>query len=1088
MQGVNNARRRAPERPRRRRVMAIALSLSLLPLASVGGASAVEEARSRSGVQQQQTVTLITGEQVIVTTLPGGQVGYTVVPLEGVPNGDVVQMNRNGDRYVVPSYVLQAGDEKLDLELFNVSALIREGYDDDSAETLPTIVEFTRSARQVESLDQTRAYGLLPAAAAEQPRDEAEALGRALAEHAEDPSAPDPLAGVEQVWLDGRVEKSLDVSVPQIGAPSAWEAGFDGTGVRVAVLDTGVDADHPDLDGKVVAEANFSDAPTADDIDGHGTHVASTIAGSGAASDGQNRGVAPGAEILNGKVLDDFGGGSDSSVLAGMEWAVAQGADVINMSLGAGPTDGTDPLSMAVNELTESSGALFVIAAGNSGPVSVSTPGTADLALTVGAVDDGDQLADFSSTGPRSGDYAIKPEITAPGVDIDAAEAGGSGYVELSGTSMATPHIAGAAAILAQANPEWAAGELKAALVSSARPNPDLTVYQQGGGRVDIMAALSADLLVSEATLDLGYFPYSEEEAQPSTQTLTYTNLSDQDIQVDLTVTVTSDDGEAAPEGMVTLSGSTLSITANGTASVEVTIDPRAGDFGLYGGRIVATTADGATVGTPVGFFKEPVRHTVTIEGIERDGTAGLADFAAVALVNAERGEDSRFAFVGGEDSAEFRVAPGTYSATAMTLYADAYVLLADLEVRVDGDMSITLDARDAVPVEVTVPERGTATAQMVAYELESADGSALSDGVFAGSGTPILVTPTDEIGMGRFDMMVRAIHQTGPRRLWDTVFVEEGSVPDDLSYEANREDMAIVTQRFHANQPDTEYVGSTMMTVPEIGTSFGVFDTVRAPTTRTEFVSAGVQREQQWWIEAGEFGEAVLYEDETYEPGERARVSWFKQVSAPTPGDSFRVDDTLVTVIPEFGDAAGHAGFAGSVDTVSLRLYQGRSLRGEADTGLFAELPLSAGPGRYRLVMEADRDAEWWTMSTRTRTEWWFTSERGEDFAPVGLLGLGYDLPLDGLNRASDRPIRMGLTIEDPTGNLTAPIERARVWTSTNDGRSWIEVTNVRQTGDHTFSVRLPAADGPVSLKVVAFDEDGNRVSQEVIRAYDVK
>src|SRR5262249_39405559 len=153
------------------------------------------------------------------------------------------------------------------------------------------------------------------------------------------------------------------------------------------------------------------------------------------------------------------------------------------MSLGTPwPTDGTDPMSRAVNRLTRESGALFVVAAGNSGPgeQTIGSPGAANLALTVGAVDKQDQPAWFSSRGPRFGDGAIKPEITAPGVDIVAARAAGTSlgnlldeyYTSLDGTSMATPHVAGAAAILVEQHPRWSAARLKARLVSTSKTLP----------------------------------------------------------------------------------------------------------------------------------------------------------------------------------------------------------------------------------------------------------------------------------------------------------------------------------------------------------------------------------------------------------------------------------------------------------------------------------------------------------------------------------------------------------------------------------------------------------------------------------------
>src|SRR5439155_11214478 len=216
-------------------------------------------------------------------------------------------------------------------------------------------------------------------------------------------------------------------SVPQIGGPAGGQAGFDGTGVTVAVLDTGVDDTHPDLAGKVVGSSDFTDSGTTTDGHGHGTHCASIIVGSGAASGGRYRGVAPGAKLMVGKVLADDGSGLDSWVMAGMDWAARSGARIVSMSLGGDATDGTDPLSAEIDALTAETGTLFVVAAGNSGaPVTIGSPGTASTALTVGAVDKQNRMADFSSRGPRLGDGAAKPEIVAPGVGIVAARAAGT--------------------------------------------------------------------------------------------------------------------------------------------------------------------------------------------------------------------------------------------------------------------------------------------------------------------------------------------------------------------------------------------------------------------------------------------------------------------------------------------------------------------------------------------------------------------------------------------------------------------------------------------------------------------------------------
>lgn len=206
--------------------------------------------------------------------------------------------------------------------------------------------------------------------------------------------------------------------------------------MTIAVLDTGIDPNHPDVADKIVASQNFvtiegsvTDEDFIVDGHGHGTHVASIAAGSGAASDGLRKGVAPGADLAIGRVMDANGDGYTSDIIAGMEWAAElDGVDVINMSLGGAVSDGTDPMSLALNELTAENGVLFVTSAGNDGPKSgtVSYPATADAALAVGAVDKNGELASFSSRGPRMGDYAITPQITAPGVGIRAARAAGT--------------------------------------------------------------------------------------------------------------------------------------------------------------------------------------------------------------------------------------------------------------------------------------------------------------------------------------------------------------------------------------------------------------------------------------------------------------------------------------------------------------------------------------------------------------------------------------------------------------------------------------------------------------------------------------
>ncbi|QNE17783.1 S8 family serine peptidase [Kribbella qitaiheensis] len=234
---------------------------------------------------------------------------------------------------------------------------------------LPLLVQYSGQARAVrsalpEGTEVKRELPLVDAVAIGQERSQAGDLwwSRTNSPRAKRGTG---LAGtVKKGWLDGGIKPNLDRSVPQIGAPAAGTIGATGKGVKVAILDSGYDATHPDLNGRVIATKGFTDDDDVVARIGHGTHVASTVAGSGAASGGRYRGVAPDADLLIGKVCGDRNC-ELSDIIEGMQWAASEGARVANLSIGGGPTDGTDIVAQAVNELTASSGTLFVASPGS---------------------------------------------------------------------------------------------------------------------------------------------------------------------------------------------------------------------------------------------------------------------------------------------------------------------------------------------------------------------------------------------------------------------------------------------------------------------------------------------------------------------------------------------------------------------------------------------------------------------------------------------------------------------------------------------------------------------------------------------------
>jgi len=277
------------------------------------------------------------------------------------------------------------------------------------------------------------------------------------------PVKPAETADAEQPWGIRRVNAAASWTTPR----------GQGAGTAIAIIDTGISRSHPDLAGVVLGGFNALDPkkPEAwDDDQGHGSHVAGTVAGK---RDGKGVvGVAPMAKLYAVKVLDSEGNGGFSSVIAGIEWAAARGLKVANMSLGA--DEGSEALKRAVTAASRA-GLTIVAAAGNSGGP-VGFPASYPETIAVAASDSKDGVAEFSSRGPEV-------DFIAPGVNVKSVKMEG-GYEELSGTSMATPHVAGLAA-LAVARGASSPAAVRAMLRKAATPLPGLTPALQGLGMID---------------------------------------------------------------------------------------------------------------------------------------------------------------------------------------------------------------------------------------------------------------------------------------------------------------------------------------------------------------------------------------------------------------------------------------------------------------------------------------------------------------------------------------------------------------------------------------------------------------------------
>lgn len=421
-----------------------------------------------------------------------------------------------------------------------------------------------------------------------------------------------------------RTNAFVENSVAWIGATKARrELGLTGRGMKVGVIDTGVDYTHKmfggpgtaqafssndgaviepgtfptrrivggmdfvgkDFDASSIIEAKRIPQPDNDPLDehGHGSHVAGTIGGIG---DGVNTydGVAPEAELYALKV---FGKGSTSEgvVIAALEYAadpngdgdLSDRLDVVNLSLGSGWGTRLGLYDEAVTSLSRG-GTFFVAAAGNSGPTRyiVGSPSTSDNALSVAASTDNsvastpaDLLAGFSSWGPRSIDGALKPEITAPGSRIISAQMGGGDRgTPKSGTSMASPHVAGVAALLRQAHPKASPAELKSLLMNTGvgtkdRDGVPYAISKIGGGRVQTFEAALSPLVFDPPSISLGIV--AANAVSHGTKSIKVTNLSDARVRANVSF--------RASRGFSLSGASSLDVPAGGSANLEVEYD-----------------------------------------------------------------------------------------------------------------------------------------------------------------------------------------------------------------------------------------------------------------------------------------------------------------------------------------------------------------------------------------------------------------------------------------------------------------------------------------------------------------------------------
>lgn len=315
---------------------------------------------------------------------------------------------------------------------------------------------------------------------------------------------------IKKITPNYKFSITIDESVPLINADDVWNmqdsfgSNITGKNITIAILDTGVNYNHPDLKDNYIANGSYDyvngDNDPMDDH-GHGTHCTGIAVGRGNGSNYQYIGVAPDAKFYSLKIIASDGSGTLDNYKLAMKKAVSLGVDVVSMSFGTpGPGVPTDEFCIEADD-TVDAGVVVVTAAGNLGSYrNITSPGCAQKVITVGATDKSDNIAYFSSRGPVEwdGNYMIKPDVVAPGVSITSTDKDGT-YSIKHGTSMSTPHVAGAAALILQAHPDFEPQDVKDLLKDTA---VDLGYDEntQGGGRIDLLRALGdEDIIFIEA-------------------------------------------------------------------------------------------------------------------------------------------------------------------------------------------------------------------------------------------------------------------------------------------------------------------------------------------------------------------------------------------------------------------------------------------------------------------------------------------------------------------------------------------------------------------------------------------------------------
>ncbi|TDU88703.1 subtilase family protein [Kribbella voronezhensis] len=672
---------------------------------------------------------------------------------------------------------------------------------------------------------------------------------------------------------------------------------------------------------------------------------------------------------------------------------------------------------------------------------------------------------------------------------------------------MATPHVVGAAALLAQQHAGWKAPEFKAVLMGSAKKLPNQSVFAQGAGRIDVAKAITESVLGSPSSLSFGTALWPHTDDKPVARQLTYRNLGKAAVTLTLKLTASSTDGKPAPASAFKLSASSVTIPAGGSASVTVTSNTKHnGPDALYSGQVVAK-AGASVIGTPLAVDKEVESYDLVIRHIGPDGKG--TDQGDTLLYSLDRDFATELT-PGADGVVKLRLPKGKYflDGTVGDAQGRVYQLVRPV-LTLDRATSAPVDARQAKPVRMTLPRADARLGQLEIGYLRGLSEGAESNSIWA----PDL----DQVRVGSLgkaaakDEMLSYVSTRWGVPKPDGQFLDspysynllqgkQGSYFSGYNRIVRDKELAKVVTRYAADQPGLLALDQRFGTLPGAGlSSSGQTFAYSRPGQATHYLDTAVGTTWSAMVDTvkPDSGDGrwlinhVAY-DRPYQAGRTYSERWGAAVAVPdvADGGSTRTGNTINVYVQPNADADGHSGDSLEVDKASIKLFRnGKLIGSDTSPGQLSVEDVAAGKGSFRL--ESSQVRSLLQLATQLSTVWTFSSQdTGSKEVALPLWAVRPRPAVDLNNSVARQPLSiLPLDVVSQPGAKVGAVKQVTLQVSGDGGKTWTKASVVRtpKSGYKAF-FRTPAGAKLISLRSTLADRDGNTVSQSVLNAYRIR